>query len=610
LATLGVVGEAQTVGYLTATGLVWSAAIMSWLSSQNLRTALEWATDSQRRAWETAYELRERRGQLRSALQSLETTHDLLGHAKRELERANERAQEAHAAKSRFVANISHELRTPLNVILGFAELFSTSPESYGDFEWPTQLCEDLFTVWRNAEHLLHLVDDVLDLAQIEVSRLPIALEATELDDLIIGTVDTVTSLLRDSRVELRMALPGDLPTMALDRTRIRQVLLNLINNAIRHTQNGFIEVGAYRQGDDVVVYVKDTGEGIPGDKLGIIFREFEQADTSTRRPHQGAGLGLAIARHLVSLHGGRIWAESQVGKGSTFSFSIPLLAEVDSSPPPRLRRTRQRGASGTDPSMPVVALGEDRLAIRLLQRHLGQPVLRADSLANAAELVGAERPQAVLMVHNDPAESTKAALEARALLRMMAPAVVPVIVCRIPTESRAAHRLRAQGVLIKPVSRGDVVDAISRICARPRRIALVDDEADMVQLLHRIISTQWPEAQVLTATSGEEALQLARRQPDVMLLDLLMPGTSGLDVLGSLREDSNTSSVPVLVITARGPEEDLDQLQPGEFTVVRGRGFTAEETVAVLRSVISCLPASYLATAEAGTDTPRNRPA
>jgi len=227
---------AGAVDLYLALGLVCATAVVSWLSSRNLYTVLHWAMYSQARAWETARELRGRRQQLRRTLTSLRNAHAVLARTTRELEDARLEAEEARRVKSRFVSNISHELRTPLNIIVGFAEMLCTSPETYGDPDWPPALREDLFTIWRNAEHLLSMVDDVLDLAQIEAARLPIVPERTDLAQLIRDTLVTASALIRESGLDLRVSLPPKLGDLDIDRTRIRQVLLNLINNAVRFT--------------------------------------------------------------------------------------------------------------------------------------------------------------------------------------------------------------------------------------------------------------------------------------------------------------------------------------------------------------------------------------
>jgi signal transduction histidine kinase/CheY-like chemotaxis protein len=575
-------------------GLFWIMAAVASLASYSLHTALDWSLNSQRKAWEVANEVRQRRGELKSTLDSLTRTYTLLERANRELETARLEAEEAHQVKSRFVANISHEFRTPLNIIVGFAEMLCTVPESYGDFDWPPALREDILTIWRNAEHLLKMVDDVLDLAQIEVSRLPILTEPTDLALFLRDALVTAGALLRDSRLELRVSLPEGMPTLYLDRTRIRQVLLNLINNAVRPTSQGDIEVGARPAEEEIIVYVRDSGEGIPKDRLEAIFQEFEQADTSLRRPHQGAGLGLAICRHFVRLHGGRIWAESEMGVGSTFYFTIPFWEKVASAHLAQLRRTRAKGTRAPTESGAIVALCADSLASRFLERHLQRPILDAASVSDAIALVRAEHPRAVLVMPDAPSELSSGVDAARTILDAVAPLDLPVLTCRMPTERRASYLLRVPEVLIKPVLHQDIIAAIKRLTNHVRRVLAVDDDPDMLYLLQRIIANEWQEAEILTAASGKEALALVERRPSVILLDLLMPGMSGVEVLAQLRANPQTETIPVIVITARGPAEDLEELHKGELHLLKNQGFSAEELVHVVGAITQSLPPHY----------------
>jgi signal transduction histidine kinase/CheY-like chemotaxis protein len=572
-----------------AVALLFLTACVAWLLSRSLHTALDWALNSQRQAWETANEVRQRRAELHAALHSLEMTCDLLDRSNRDLQIARRRAEEAQQLKARFVANVSHELRTPLNIIVGFAEMLSTLPESYGEFAWLPELREDLFIIWRNAEHLLKMVDDVLDLAQMEAARLPVMLETTAPAQFVRDSLKTLNALLRDSRLELRMALPEDLPLLNMDQTRIRQVLLNLVSNAVRHTREGYIEVGAHCAEQEVVFYVQDSGQGIPRDKLELIFEEFEQADTSLRRPHEGAGLGLAVSRRLVELHGGRLWAESEVGRGSTFSFALPL-PEVQSERPSRLRRTASLMRPEQEAERPALVLTRDDLAVRLLRRYLERPIVGVESLADAVAQARMNRPAFALVMPDDAAELPRAVEEARSLLDAIPSPDLPVMVCQLPTERRASHILRVPEVLIKPVTRNQLVSAIRRIVPEPQRILIVDDDIDMVQLLRRMIGTEWAHAEILSTTRGSEALTLAAQRPDLLLLDLLMPGMSGLDVLTALRSDPDTARLPVIVITARGPAEDVNRLEKGELVLLKNRSMTAEELIRVLQGLTQSL--------------------
>ena len=571
-------------------GLLWGSALISGLSSQSLYATLRWAVDSQARAWQTAEEVRIRRGELRRVLDSLRVTHGQLERTVRELEVARAVAEEAREIKSRFVANISHEFRTPLNIIVGFAEMLCTSPETYGGLTWSPLLREDIVSIWRNAEHLLKMVDDVLDLAQIEALRLPVLPEPVDLISVIQEALAMDDALLRDSCLELRVSLPENLPRLTVDPTRIRQVLLNLINNAVRFTHQGYLEVGAFLSGAEIVVYVRDTGEGIPPEKLETIFERFEQVDTSARRPHSGLGLGLAISRHLVRLHGGRIWAESELGKGSTFYFSLPYLEPGSQPRVPQLIRTPADRAPAAK-NEAVVALCADPMAVRMLARHLEKlNVAGAESTAEAVALVHELHPLAILIV----GDQQQALTEARAVLDEMGALDVATIVCDFPTERQAGRALGVSDFLIKPITQRELAAAIKRLRTAPRRVLVVDDDPDMLRLLGRMTQQEWREAEVLLAASGEEAIRLASQLPDIVLLDLLMPGINGVEILGRLRSDPVTAGIPVVVITARTPAEDLAALRECEVHILRKRALAAGEMVRLIEALGTSLPPHY----------------
>ncbi len=580
-----------------ALGLLWATVGVAWLSSRNLYTVLHWAMESQARAWRTTNEVIRRREELRRTLDSLRHAHAALARTTRELEAARIEAEESRQVKSRFVSNISHELRTPINIIVGFAEVLCFAPETYGEFAWPSALRDDVLTIWRNAEHLLRMVDDVLDLAQIEASRLPVSPEPTDVGQLVRDTVVTASGLLRDSGLELRVTLPAGLPRLNLDRTRIRQVVLNLINNAIRATTQGYVEVGGLTSDREVTIYVRDSGEGIPPSRLEAIFDEFEQVDTSIRRPYQGVGLGLAICRHFIRLHGGRIWAESALGQGSTLFFSLPLPARQTAVQPMNPRRSLGRTGAASRDSGCAVAVCRDPLVRRLLERHVeGLQVLAAESVEEAQALVREHHPD-IALVAAESSDGVEAAMqEAGRLLLGIAPADIPVMVSSVPTERRAGAALGVEEFLLKPVTRREIVSVVRRLCDRPRRLLVVDDEADMVALLHRILTGQWPLAEVRTAASGEEGLALAQGfAPDVIVLDLLMPGMGGAEFLSRLRADPDLKRTPVVVVTARGPAESIESLRRGEIHLLRNTSFSAGELVRLLDLLAKGLPADYV---------------
>ncbi|MCL6431904.1 MAG: response regulator, partial [Anaerolineae bacterium] len=587
----GMPGPQPLLQSLAPIGLLWGAALVSCQSSRSLYATLLWALESQNRAWQTAEEVRTRRAELRRTLDSLRMTHGLLERTVQELEAARAEAEQAREIKAHFVANISHEFRTPLNIIVGFAEMLCTRPEAYEGVSWSPALREDIATIWRNAEHLLKMVDDVLDLAQIEASRLPVLPEPTDLIRLIHETLATGSALLRESHLELRVSLPETLPLFRIDPTRVRQVLLNLVNNAVRFTHQGYIQVGAYLSDGEVTVYVRDTGEGIPPDKLETIFERFEQVESSGRRPHGGLGLGLAISRQLVRLHGGRMWAESEPGKGSTFYFTLPCT-EPERAGTAQLMRTHAAASpQGSRPS--AVVLCQDPLVVRMLARHVERlDVVGASSVAEARALVGEVHPAAVVAVGDAPSTLD----QARALLSELVPLDVAAIVCDYPTERQAGSALGVSDFLVKPVTQRELAAAIARLKPRPRHVLVADDDPDMLRLLCRMVQQEWSDAEILSAATGVDALRLALQAPDVVLLDLFMPGLSGVEVLARLRANPATARIPVIVVTARTPAEELANLRECEVRVLRKRGLAAGEMVRLIESLGVALSPRYAA--------------
>jgi PAS domain S-box-containing protein len=241
-----------------------------------------------------------------------------------DLERATaDRLREIDRLKSDFLASMSHELRTPLNSIIGYSEVILDGID--GDL--PESAMEDVQAIHDSGQHLLSLINDILDLAKIEAGRMELDLEPIPLE-LVTEEITRITKVLIKSKpVELVYDVPADLPWLYADRIRLRQILNNLVSNAIKFTERGAVTVRAEVQDDKGValISVKDTGIGIAKEHHALIFEQFRQVDSGSTRKAGGTGLGLPITRRLVEMHGGEIWVESEVGSGSTFNFTIPL---------------------------------------------------------------------------------------------------------------------------------------------------------------------------------------------------------------------------------------------------------------------------------------------
>jgi len=239
----------------------------------------------------------------------------------REIAKKSEQLAVASRHKSEFLASMSHELRTPLNAILGFNEMLLG--EIYG--EVPADMQPPLAQMHSSGKHLLRLINNVLDLAKIEAGHMELALSDYSVHD----TVESVRAALRplaaDKGLELLASVPADIPLAYGDSGRITQCLMNLAGNSLKFTKSGKVEIQVAAKGDLLVFTVADTGIGIPADKIGSLFTEFKQTDTTIASEYGGTGLGLSISKKFIEMHGGRIWVESEPGKGSEFSFEVPL---------------------------------------------------------------------------------------------------------------------------------------------------------------------------------------------------------------------------------------------------------------------------------------------
>ncbi|MFZ5919388.1 MAG: GAF domain-containing protein [Chloroflexota bacterium] len=373
--------------------------------------------------------------------------------AYREVQKTAVQLQEMDRLKSQFLANMSHELRTPLNSIIGFSRVMLKGIDGpLTDLQRT-----DLSSIYNNGQHLLGLINDILDLSRIEAGKMELIFEPIELPPVIDGVLSTAIGLVKGRPVELVKELADDLPIVRADSTRIRQVILNLVSNAAKFTEQGRITVRAWREAEDVAISISDTGIGIPADQQEKIFREFEQVDGSATRRVGGTGLGLPISRHFVELHGGRIWVESAEGQGSTFTFTLPIYG------PDRVQDP-ELAALQIDPDRRLVLAIEDNAQMvdfyrRYLQAHGYQVVGLADA-ERAQQWVRELGPFAVLLDVLLPAGDGWDVLAKLKTSRETAQ--VPVIVCSIVDEEARALSLGAAAYLHKPVLKEDLLHALA----------------------------------------------------------------------------------------------------------------------------------------------------
>ncbi|NWF79748.1 MAG: hypothetical protein HXY37_06830 [Chloroflexi bacterium] len=310
--------------------LLLGLAALARTGARHIRGVRERAVAAAAQAERCAELLRQSQADLAAALHERDQFHEQLRRQGLALEAARAAAEAAYHAKASFMATMSHELRTPLNIIIGFSTAMVEHPEIYEGVPLPPAFVADLREIRRSGEHLLGLINDILDLARVEAGRIELNRDALSLAPLLDEMLRTARGLLKDRPIRVRGEYHGTLPPVLADETRVRQVLLNLVSNACKFTSVGEVILGAHADGPELTIWVRDTGIGIAAADQARIFNHFEQVEDSQLRPYPSTGLGLAISRWLIELHGGRIWLESELGKGSTFYFTLPCTQVAD----------------------------------------------------------------------------------------------------------------------------------------------------------------------------------------------------------------------------------------------------------------------------------------
>ena len=575
--------------------LICGVLFLAWLAIRQLQTVSEWAWRSYSIAQTKTEEARHRQAELGRLSKSLEETCRHLERLNRDLAEARALADKARKLKAEFAATVGHELRTPVNLIIGLCELMAERDrDPYSLERLPESYREDLEVVHRNAQHISQLVDDLLDLSQVDARRMALNKHPIHLPEIVSQAVACVDGLYATVGLSLTVEVPSDLPPIVADPLRIRQILINLLHNAVRFTNRGGVTISARQDASEVVLAVSDTGIGVPKAELLQLFEDFHQAQSASRG-RSGSGLGLAICKRFVELHGGSIWVESTPGRGSTFYFSLPVHGKVVS------------GSGRSWPTVRPVENGHQRRlgvidrtgdAVRLLQRYLdGYEVLAV----NASELAAApsnDHPDAVLL----PSVAERQ-LWARLCRQTRGLETLPTVFCPLRTRDSLARALGVVAYLIKPISKEQLARVFMELGHEVHRAVVVEDDDEMRALVVRTLGALAPNMEVAHAPDGEAGLQLVRDvKPDVILLDLVLPKVDGYAVLERLRAEESLREIPVIVVTGRGLDEEVvvDAIE-----IRREGGLSIGETVSCLQASLDALlatPAGRAATPLAGS--------
>ena len=471
----------------------------------------------------------------------------------RELALRNREVERATTLKSKFLATMSHELRTPLNAIVGFSELLAE--ETAGELNDKQK--RFVGHIKQGSAHLLQLINDILDLSKIEAGQLELRCEDFQVKDTLPEVLSTIRPLAMTKNIQVQHNLKTDRAVYA-DRVRFKQILYNLLSNAVKFTpKGGRIEIDSLEDENFVYVSVTDTGIGIRAEDQAVVFEEFRQVEGKTGATSEGTGLGLAITKRLVEQQGGRISLQSEAGKGSRFTFTLPVgsktASEIASAGEPGNRLT----ISGGSREKPLILVVDDEVSARELLASYLEPEYRIVMAGSGAEVVQKAqqlRPDAITLDVLMPGGTGFETLVA--LRRMPETANIPIIIVSIVDQKQVGFALGAADYLIKPIRKPVLLETIRKHVPAASNdddaaILLVDDDPRTLELLEETLRSAGYETQ--SVQSGARALEvLSSKIVSAVLLDLLMPGMDGFEVIRHVRKEVTLKELPIFVMTGK----------------------------------------------------------
>lgn len=497
-------------------------------------------------------------------------------------------AEEANLMKSRFLSTISHELRTPLNLIVGLSSLLLQEGEGERS-QIPESTQRDIKRIHAYAQHLGGLIGDVIDLATLDAGRFRLNTELIDLGDALQMVAESGSQMTADKGLTWRAEIPETGPWVLGDRTRLRQVVLNLVNNAIKFTRQGGISLSLTSDGSLATLSVRDTGLGIPPEEQDVIFDAFRRSERSIAMGYPGLGLGLAICKMLIEMHGGTMGLRSTgvEGEGAEFYLTLPV------KPPPQGEPARSGDNRLMERSVLVLSSqsgSNERLCTLLKQRGLRVHEVLARTSTDWGAGFGSDIPDVIVLDVTGPSS-----LNWTTLKTIKENPVTRGVPTYLYASSDEGESLMSLDYLTKPIELDELTRALDRHwgsvdpVSQERTILVVDDEPDTLDLHTRIVRSQSASNRVLLAGNGIQALQILHQEKvDLILLDLQMPEMDGFGVLEAVRENKSTSDIPVIVVTGKVlTEEDMLRLNQGVAVVLQKGLFSVDETVAHIEDTI-----------------------
>ncbi|GJQ19652.1 MAG: hypothetical protein HBSIN02_00070 [Bacteroidia bacterium] len=521
-----------------------------------------------------------------------------------ELNKKNSELEKAYRVKSDFLASMSHELRTPLNSIIGFSSVL-LGPT--GDPLTPDQKMA-MEKVLKNGKHLLQLINDILDFSKLEAGRMTVNVESDSVVNIISSTTMTVEMLVKQKGIQLRQEIEDNLPVLNTDILKVKQILVNLLSNAVKFTEKGEIVLAVKKEKNGMLSFsVKDSGIGIEEKNIPLVFEEFQQIDSSHSRKYKGTGLGLPISRRLARMLGGDLVAESEFGKGSTFTLTIPPVYKPDAATeekPARGARSTTAPAearasapaqpavrtSGPESGTKILCIDDDPDATEILRSYLvpdGYNVTVAYSGDEGIKIARTMKPALITLDIMMPQKDGWQVL--RELKRDPLTKDIPVIIHSMIDNKPLALSLGAIDVMPKPVDSRLLLQRVQgAVKSKDQFVLVVDDNKDYTAAVKDMLEAEG--FTVRTANSGEEALEILNKEiPAVIFLDVVMPGMDGFQVVRRLQTNDRWRRIPVVILSGKElTDRERDMLQTHIKDVMNKEEFSKEAIASTIKRILT----------------------
>lgn len=503
-----------------------------------------------------------------------------------EIQRAQ--TQDAHETLKRFLAFFSHELRSPLNSIIGFSELIETEYPKLDE----TAVKSYISSINLSSRHLLHLINDILDLSRLEAGKLELHYMNIPIRKFIDGLGMSLQPQMVEKKLTFEIHVADELDDIVADDVRLKQILLNLVSNAIKFSHSGGKIVINVQRVDNMVEFsVQDFGVGIPATELPRLFHPFQQTSAGAKMS-EGTGLGLSITKKLVELHGGSILVLSDWDKGSTFIVRMPMMVNSQADGDDVARRVSGVLPPSTTPQR-VLIVEDKPHARQILQSYLSESGYEIEIAANGIEALEKAKqwkPDVITLDILLPVKDGWQVL--RELKQHPLCKNIPVIIISMLDERNVGFGLGAVDYFVKPVQKDALLESLRKVTGtrlklrQSAKILVIDDDRSVTDLMQVILEAEG--CTVLKAMDGREGLRLAQEdRPDLIILDLVMPEISGFNVAYQLKHNPKTQSIPVIVMTSMEiDEETREQLQGFVVSLMKKSGFTKKDLLQEISAI------------------------